>query len=151
MHSFVVHSFFGVASSRPRAERNAGLQLAPEQHEQPMHCGLLYYLHVPKTGGTTVTNHLRALKPQGWQLLNLQWPMKDKNMTERRRWLDDPEHWKTPHGWLGLRRAIATQRRPKLLMVAHHGAPGLPARTHSWLALSLIFLHFAVCVVLVSV
>ena len=126
MYTFVAHTFFGVTASHPRTEwRAAGLQLAPEHVREPMHCGLLYYLHVPKTGGTTVKNHLRALGPQGWQLLHLQWPPKGKNTTERQRWLEDPEHWKTSEGWLELRRAVATERRPKLLMVAHHGAPGL--------------------------
>ena len=127
MYAFVAHTFFGVLPSHLRAEGANGLQLAPEQQgrEQPLDCGLLYYLHVPKTGGTTVKHHLRGLEPQGWQLLSLQWPQKDKNPTERQRWLDDPEHWKTSEGWQKLRHAIATEERPKLVMVAHHGAPGL--------------------------
>lgn len=127
MYAFVAHTFFGVVPSHLRAEGSNGLQLAPEQQEreQPLHCGLLYYLHVPKTGGMTVQHHLRALEPQGWQFLSLQWPQKEKNTTERQRWLDDPEHWKSSRGWRKLRHAIATEERPKLLMVAHHGAPGL--------------------------
>ena len=124
MYAFVAHTFFGVVPSHLRAVWTDGLQLSQER-AQPLHCGLLYYLHVPKTGGTTVKNHLHALGPQGWQLLSLQWPQKEKNTTERQRWLDDPEHWKTSEGWRRLRDAIATEERPKLLMVAHHGAPGL--------------------------
>ena len=127
MYAFVAHTFFGVVPSHLRAVGSNGLQLAPEQQEreQPLDCGLLYYLHVPKTGGMTVQHQLRALKPQGWQFLSLQWPQKEKNTTERQRWLDDPEHWKSSRGWRKLHHAIATEERPKLLMVAHHGAPGL--------------------------
>ena len=127
MYAFVAHTFFGVVPSHLRAVGSNGLQLAPEQQEreQPLDCGLLYYLHVPKTGGMTVQHHLRALEPQGWQFLSLQWPQKEKNTTERQRWLDDPEHWKSSRGWRKLQYAIATEERPKLLMVAHHGAPGL--------------------------
>ena len=124
MYAFVAHTFFGVVPSHLRAVWTDGLQLSQER-AQPLRCGLLYYLHVPKTGGTTVKNHLHALGPQGWQLLSLQWPPKQKNTTERQRWLDNPEHWKTSEGWRRLRDAVATEERPKLLMVAHHGAPGL--------------------------
>lgn len=108
MYAFVAHTFFGVVPSHLRAVWADGLQLSQER-TQPLHCGLLYYLHVPKTGGTTVKNHLRALGPQGWQLLSLQWPQKEENTTERQRWLDDPEYWKTSGGGGGC--ATPSQRR----------------------------------------
>ena len=131
--------------------------LRAQQDIEPMKCGLLYFVHVPKTGcplhrpphhsatslaaalassseptaalasnsvptttgGTTVFNRLKDL---GWGYNRLYWGEDDE---ESKRWVADPERWKNSSAWQWLQKSLAEHWTPRIILEAHHGAPGL--------------------------
>ena len=86
---------------------------------EPMSCGLLYYVHIPKTGGSTVFDRLQKV---GWAYNRLYWG--DDGPAEENKWVADPERWKNSSGWKWAHKILAA-KRPKIILEAHHGAPGL--------------------------
>ena len=98
----------------------SGLKKDKEDVE-PMHCGLLYYVHVPKTGGSTVFDRLQKVK-HGWGYNRLYWG--DDGPAEEKKWVADPNRWKNSSGWKWAQKMLA-EKKPKLILEAHHGAPGL--------------------------
>ena len=78
----------------------------------PIHCGVLWYLHIGKTGGTSVQLHLNKLSlSRNWTHVNLYVP--------HGRW-DQSTEWK---------RILAELHspKPKLTVTQHHGTPGIGA------------------------
>ena len=98
----------------------SGLKKDKEDVE-PMPCGLLYYVHVPKTGGSTVFDRLQKVK-HGWGYNRLYWG--DDGPAEEKKWVADPNRWKNSSGWKWAQKMLA-EKKPKLILEAHHGAPGL--------------------------
>ena len=49
-----------------------GLPSSEGEALAPMECGVLWFLHIPKTGGTTIQHHFHdnAAK-QGWEFVNM--------------------------------------------------------------------------------
>jgi hypothetical protein len=84
-----------------------------------MACGLLYFVHIPKTGGTTMYDRL---KHSGWGINRLYWGDGPKNHTSE--WTADRKAWKRSESWKWVQEKLA-EVKPKLIIEAHHGAPGL--------------------------
>ena len=82
-------------------------------------CGLLYFEHIPKTGGTTVNKYLEELGDQGWDFQRLFWG------DEKEDWVAHPEKWKSSAGWRWVQESMERNWRPKMILEGHHGAPGL--------------------------
>jgi len=78
----------------------------------PIRCGCIWFVHIGKTGGTTVERHMeQAAKANGWAY---------ERMFGR-----PVSLWNTSLGW---RRVVAEMRKPRpsiAFVSQHHGAPGL--------------------------
>ena len=93
--------------------------------DAPMSCGVMWYLHVPKTGGTTMMHHLHShAEEYGWKYADM-WKMRiPKQETNP---LYSPHHWKTwnmTEEW----KVVLDEReqpKPKLIVHHHHNVPGL--------------------------
>ena len=101
----------------PKAVKNATSQAASD----PMVCGVLYFVHIPKTGGTTINDRLRGL---GWAFNRLYWGDEEEG-DDPNAWLKDQDAWKKSDGWQWLLQMIDSEEHPKIVLEAHHGAPGL--------------------------
>ena len=94
--------------------------------EPPMKCGVLWYLHIPKTGGTTIMHHFHDLHERyNWQYANmwkLQVPPNEKGPP------GSPYHWaawNTTKKWTNVVLPELAQPQPRLIVHAHHNMPGL--------------------------
>ena len=88
----------------------------------PLPCGVFWFLHIGKTGGTTVHYFLRSTAKQGkWTFVDL-WSdpcdplLASPNMTE----------WGRSPTWQPAARELG-KRRPFLLVHQHHCSPGMGA------------------------
>ena len=97
----------------------SGVPRKPWRDIEPMPCGLLYYVHIPKTGGSTVFNRLKGIT--GWGFNRLYWG-DDRN--EEDKWVKHRDRWMKSPGWEWLEEQLKLQE-PRLIVEAHHGAPGL--------------------------
>ena len=91
-----------------------------------MKCGVLWYLHIPKTGGTTIMHHFHDLHERyNWQYANmwkLQVPPNEKGPP------GSPYHWtawNTTKKWTNVVLPELSQAQPRLIVHAHHNMPGL--------------------------
>jgi len=88
----------------------------PNTFSEPMPhgCGVFWFLHIGKTGGTTVTDHLRAkASATGWvftELFDL-----DKGF--------DYQGWNATDGWHRVEREFA-KPAPRIIVAQHHTSPG---------------------------
>ena len=95
----------------------------------PMQCGLLWFTHVPKNGGTSIVKMLEeAASAGGWRFhdsLFLTMPYFDYPgwpvPPERR---VDISMWETSPGWQALLSDLR-QPRPRIVLHHHDGMPGL--------------------------
>ena len=96
----------------------------------PMKCGVLWFLHVPKTGGSTMASYFkqraRNHKLHGWKFVDM-W--QDSSTIEDAR-PGGPIYW---GGWnkTAKWRSVLSELEadtPKLLVHAHHNMPGLGSR-----------------------
>ena len=93
---------------------------------KPMKCGVFWFLHVPKTGGTTLMSYFKQQAPRyGWKYADM-WQMKVEKEDAR----PGPIHWgswnKTAK-WQSVLAELA-EDHPKLLVHTHHNMPGLGNR-----------------------
>ena len=76
-----------------------------------MKCGVLYYLHIAKTGGAEVVDHLQKEAAQTkWSFYNYNY------------WTEKGDVGRTWQSILNMTRDL---RQPKAIVYHHHGAPGL--------------------------
>ena len=100
--------------------------LAAAKAEPPLTCGVLWYLHIPKTGGTTLMHHFHANKGRnGWRYANM-W----KNpIPEDERGAPGSSHqwatWNISKEWTHVVLDELSRPKPKLIVHAHHNMPGL--------------------------
>ena len=89
-------------------------------------CGVLWYLHIPKTGGTTLMRHFHANKGRnGWRYANM-W----KNpIPEEERGAPGSSHqwatWNVSKEWTHVVLDELSRPKPKLIVHTHHNMPGL--------------------------
>tara|TARA_B110001452_G_scaffold6737_1_gene6117 strand:+ start:444 stop:1115 length:672 start_codon:yes stop_codon:yes gene_type:complete len=102
-----------------------GVPPSDETAEAPMQCGVMWYLHVPKTGGTTMMHHLHThAEEYGWKYADM-WKMNIP--PEEQNPLNTPHHWKTwnmTDEWKVVLDELE-QPQPKLIVHDHHNMPGL--------------------------
>ena len=143
------------ATGRMQAEREAsvpgqeqrlschwtGLPKTDEDAEPPMQCGVMWFLHIPKTGGTTMHRHFSAnAKAQGWAYANMwtlevpeseRYPSTNGTHTQamwapwkgngtRQYW----QAWNSSAQWAAAQKELS-KRAPKLIVHDHHNMPGL--------------------------
>ena len=104
------------------------------ESEPPLTCGVLWFLHVPKTGGTTLMKHFhdnaggglpgkRGIN--GWRYANM-WL--NPVPIEARGAPGSPHQWATWNvstKWTSIVLDELKQPQPKLIVHAHHNMPGL--------------------------
>jgi hypothetical protein len=82
-----------------------------------MKCGVLAYLHIGKTGGTSLTQHLTKQAPKAnFSFHEVWWGPPPKN--EFYNFFEDD-------AWLHFRKAVYEQDTPKAVLALHHGVPGI--------------------------
>ena len=89
-----------------------------------MQCGVAWFLHIGKTGGSTVEEHLRRGSAlHGWMLHKL---MNDsaKPLGTWHHWYPY-EGWNMSRGWLRVREIVSRSKRPKVIVMQHHTSPGV--------------------------
>ena len=88
---------------------------------QPLRCGVLWFVHIGKTGGSTVADSLKAASgPARWDFVNF-W---GKNAVP---------HWNRSTGFRRINQVLA-QPGPRLVVHHHHGVPGpLEPAIGTWL------------------
>ena len=97
----------------------SGVPSKPWRDLEPMPCGLLYFVHIPKTGGSTVFNRLKGIP--GWGFNRLYW---GDDRKEEDKWVSQKNRWVKSPGWKWLLEQLEVDK-PSLIVEAHHGAPGL--------------------------
>ena len=118
----------------------AGLKAAPAKYDAspckewcglpekttPMKCGIFWFLHVPKTGGTTLMSYFNThAAEQGWTYADM-WNMAPKAGDAA----TGPIHWATWNKtaeWQKVEAALE-EDAPKVLVHTHHNMPGLGNR-----------------------
>ena len=84
----------------------------------PMTCGALVYLHIGKTGGTSVESHLEEVSPAA-------------NFSFYKvRWGDDEDskyNYTDDERWISFKNEMSTLTKPKATIAFHHGVPGFAA------------------------
>lgn len=130
-------------------EQWTGIPESADEALPPMECGVMWFLHVPKTGGTTMSHHFHDhAEEQGWKYANmwkLRIPEEERGESEfvtahsvlppeaSRLWgvwdnsepgTENWKAWNTSDTW---RRALKELEspQPKLIVHAHHNMPGL--------------------------
>ena len=99
---------------------------AAAKAEPPLTCGVLWYLHIPKTGGTTLMRHFHANKGRnGWRYANM-W----KNpIPDEERGAPGSSHqwatWNVSKEWTHVVLDELSKPKPKLIVHTHHNMPGL--------------------------
>ena len=96
----------------------------------PLQCGLVWFLHVSKSGGTTVANYLGRVAPQnGWKFVNL-WTSDDELRSGWRTGtfadsvLRNASTWTQSEQWRPAAEELQ-RARPRVVVHQHHGSPGL--------------------------
>lgn len=106
---------------------------------RPLRCGVLWFLHIGKTGGSTVANFLKASQDTaGWQFVEF-WG-KAAN-----------PHWNQSSGWRRIQQALGASAAPRLAVHHHHGVPGVLApELGAWLAQLRLRLKARGCALIVA-
>ena len=92
--------------------------LSGEQLSSPRECGVLWYVHVTKTGGDTVKYHLQKLAA------SQSWPFFDLYMPSSPLMLRRPRRWEKTKQWSGLMTAL-NESRPRAVVHMHDGFGGM--------------------------
>ena len=89
-----------------------------------MRCGVLWFLHIGKTGGSTVADFLKEASQNtaGWRFVDF-WGKAAK------------PHWNQSTGWRRIQQDLGASAAPRLAVHHHHGVPGVLApELDAWLA-----------------
>jgi len=113
----------GEEHKSPPCEEWAGL---PHPERSEMQCGVLWNVHMPEAGGTTIHSYFdqktKGDNPQanGWEFFNMQWSSK--------RCANQPcfDGWDTTtEKWASLMGKVRLHPKPKLIVNFYNGYPGL--------------------------
>lgn len=112
----------------------------PEASPQPMQCGLLWYVHIGKTGGTSVTAHLRDnAARRNIPFAHLfsadyghRWKEWNSTAAAERAHSCDHDDWQcriccieqVAADWQRVMRELNTQPKPFAIVSQHHSSPG---------------------------
>ena len=83
----------------------------------PLTCGALVYLHIGKTGGSSVESHLEEVSPAA-------------NFSYYKVWWEDESpkyNYTQDKHWVDFTNEMSTLAKPKATVSIHHGVPGLAA------------------------
>jgi len=101
----------------------------PQGESTHMKCGLFWFLHVPKTGGTTLASWLKErAEMHGWSYANM-WRL-SLNETEKGP-MDSEVHWRTWNQSIQWQHHVLQELkrpRPHIIVHDHHQMPGLGNR-----------------------
>ena len=118
-----------------------GVPKTDQEAEPPMQCGVMWFLHIPKTGGTTMHRHFSAnARAQGWTYANMwkldvpepeRYPSTNGTRTQAM-WapwkgngtLQYWHAWNSSAQWAAAQKELS-KRAPKLIVHDHHNMPGL--------------------------
>jgi len=93
---------------------------------EPMKCGVFWFLHVPKTGGTTLMSYFKkSAEANGWKYADM-WQMQVKPEDSK----PGPIHWgkwNMTEKWFNVMSELE-KPAPKILVHTHHNMPGLGNR-----------------------
>jgi len=131
MLSLLTASHFAVPRERQFALRAAEYDEAPckawcgmPDRPKPMKCGVFWFLHVPKTGGTTLMSYFKQQSAlHGWKYADM-WQMQVKPEDVPKA---GPIHWgkwNMTEKWWGVMSEVE-KPEPKVLVHTHHNMPGL--------------------------
>tara|TARA_B110001452_G_scaffold93428_2_gene77131 strand:- start:124 stop:1893 length:1770 start_codon:yes stop_codon:yes gene_type:complete len=98
----------------------------PKRESSRMHCGVFWFLHVPKTAGTTLSAFLKdRAKIHGWSYANM-WKL-SLNESERAPPLSEVhwKRWNTSDQWTRNVLRELKRPRPHVIIHDHHQFPGL--------------------------
>ena len=127
---FLVHppdAVEGAASAAPPSDRSVVCSRTawngvppPTQawrQQQPVPCGVLWFLHISKTGGETVRSHLRGrARKHGWSFLDMYTSTSPRSLRRPGRWeIERHVHVLAQH---------LNQTRPRLVVHQHDGVGG---------------------------
>ena len=91
---------------------------------RPLSCGALVFLHIGKTGGTSIVDHLRQQAAAGgFEKFDVKRPEdpdrhKDPDWGNTYNYTEDPD-------WQAFLRRAHHEKRPRLVLQLHHGVPGV--------------------------
>ena len=86
----------------------------------PMTCGALVYLHIGKTGGSSVTAHMKEASKQANFSYYKVWWSSDGTTTPHELY----NYTTDPH-WVNFKKEVNSLAQPKATVMLHHGVPGL--------------------------
>lgn len=98
----------------------------PKRESTRMHCGVFWFLHVPKTAGTTLSAFLKErAKIHGWSYANM-WKL-SLNESERAPPMSEIhwKRWNTSDQWQRNVLRELKRPRPHVIIHDHHQFPGL--------------------------
>lgn len=82
---------------------------------EPMGCGVLWFVHIGKTGGSTATDYMRDHAPGGgWSFLELYDRTREFTVTG----------WNTTQAWRDILDQIYHDPQPRVIISQHHTSPG---------------------------